>query len=238
MADQIELDKLNQAEEYFNRYFQFEDAVQISKENKEYLKTYIHLPEYVIKNFNLKAKVTKSVIMSIIIGAVVFLLFFLFTGFELNLIWIPAIAFLLVAVGGSVFGYSVNKYRLSAALQHQVEVNNGITEQIHLLEERIKQREKQSKDYYKELGKRITFISMDYMKYIPKIKEILISGEADTCEEAIAVFEQKLLMEKMTNSLNKPVTHTEEENKARFGDPLEMIMAGKKKNKFKNIFSK
>lgn len=237
MADQKELDKLSQAEEFFNRYFQFEDAVQVSKENKEYLKTYIHLPEYVTKSFNFKAKFTKSIITSAIAGAGAFLLLFLITGFELSVIWIPIVAFAVVFIIGCIVGYSMNKYRLSAALQHQVEINNGISEQIQILEERIKEREKHSKDYYKELQKRITFISMDYMKYIPQIKEILISGEAETCEEAIEVFEQQLLMKKMTQSLNKPATHTEEENKERFGDPLEMIMADKKKKK-KNIFSK
>lgn len=237
MADQKELDKLNQAEEYFNRYFQFEDAVQVSKENKEYLKTYIHLPEYVIKNFNLKAKVTKNIIVACIVGAALFLLLFICTGFEVSLIWIPAIGFVLSVVVGTIIGYLMNKYRLSAALQHQVEINNGITEQIQLLEERIKQREKQSKDYYRELGRRITFISLDYMKYIPKIKEILVSGEADTCEEAIAIFEQQLLMKKMTNTLNKPAKYTDEENKARFGDPVAAIMANKKKKK-KNLFSR
>ena len=238
MADQKELDKLNQAEEYFNRYFHLEDSVQVSKENKEYLKTYIHMPEYVSKNFNFKGKVSKAFIASAIAAAIGFVLFFAITGFDVKLIWIPLIIFGLILIGGTIFGFSVNKYKLTAALQHQVEVNNGISEQITILEQRIKEREQQCKDYYKELGKRITFISLDYMKYIPKIREILESGEADTCEDAIAIFEQKLLMEEMTSTLTKPpVTHTHEENKARFGDPLEQINA-KKKKKRKNIFKK
>ena len=41
MANETELEKIDRAAEYFERYFEFEDAVTVSKENKEYLKTYI-----------------------------------------------------------------------------------------------------------------------------------------------------------------------------------------------------
>ena len=231
MADQKELDKLNQAEEYFNRYFHLKDAVQVTKENKEYLKTYIQTPDYVAKNFNFKGKVTKAVIVSLIAAVIGFLIFFLITGFNIGLIWIPIIIFVLILAGGSIIGYFTNKYQITAALQHQVEINNGIAEQIQMLDDRIKEREKQCKSYYKELGKRVTFISLDYMKYIPKIREILESGEADNCEDAIAVFEQNQLLEEMTNTLNNPVKHTHEEDVARFGNPLDEINAKKKKRK-------
>ena len=42
MANETELEKIDRAAEYFERYFEFEDAVTVSMENKEYLKTYIH----------------------------------------------------------------------------------------------------------------------------------------------------------------------------------------------------
>lgn len=38
MANETELEKIDRAAEYFERYFEFEDAVTVSKENKEYLK--------------------------------------------------------------------------------------------------------------------------------------------------------------------------------------------------------
>ena len=52
----LSLKKIDRAAEYFERYFEFEDAVTVSKENKEYLKTYIHDNDYVVKNFNIKIK--------------------------------------------------------------------------------------------------------------------------------------------------------------------------------------
>ena len=54
MADQKELDRMNRVAEYINRYYEFDDAVEINKQNKEYLKTYIHDPDYVEKNFDMK----------------------------------------------------------------------------------------------------------------------------------------------------------------------------------------
>jgi len=65
MANETELEKIDRAAEYFERYFEFEDAVTVSKENKEYLKTYIHDNDYVVKNFNIKNKIVKSLGISI-----------------------------------------------------------------------------------------------------------------------------------------------------------------------------
>jgi len=41
-------------------------------ENKEYLKTYIHDNDYVVKNFNIKNKIVKSLGISIGIGLAAF----------------------------------------------------------------------------------------------------------------------------------------------------------------------
>ena len=69
MANETELEKIDRAAEYFERYFEFEDAVTVSMENKEYLKTYIHDNDYVVKNFNIKNKIIKSPILSIMISS-------------------------------------------------------------------------------------------------------------------------------------------------------------------------
>ena len=68
MANETELEKIDRAAEYFERYFEFEDAVTVSKENKEYLKTYIHDNDYVVKNFNIK--ISAPAIMPTIISFV------------------------------------------------------------------------------------------------------------------------------------------------------------------------
>ena len=132
MANETELEKIDRAAEYFERYFEFEDAVTVSKENKEYLKTYIHDNDYVVKNFNIKNKIIKSLGISIGIGLVAFLLLWLLLGTKLIIVGIIAGA--LIFIGAGVFGIALNKYRLTAAEQKQVEVNEGINEQIIMLD--------------------------------------------------------------------------------------------------------
>lgn len=87
MANETELEKIDRAAEYFERYFEFEDAVTVSKENKEYLKTYIHDNDYVVKNFNIKNKIIKSLGISIGIGLAAFLLLWLLLGTKLIIGW-------------------------------------------------------------------------------------------------------------------------------------------------------
>jgi len=67
------------------------------------------------------------------------------------------IAGALIFIGAGVFGIALNKYRLTAAEQKQVEVNEGINEQIIMLDDRIKQVERQRDDYYKALEKESAF---------------------------------------------------------------------------------
>ena len=55
-------------------------------------------------------------------------------------------------------------------------------------------------------------------------------GEAETAEDAAAVLEQKILLQQFNDIMEKSEikVYTDEENKERFGDPLELI---KKKRK-------
>ena len=224
MANETELEKIDRAAEYFERYFEFEDAVTVSKENKEYLKTYIHDNDYVVKNFNIKNKIIKSLGISIGIGLAAFL--------GTKLIIVGIIAGALIFIGAGVFGIALNKYRLTAAEQKQVEVNEGINEQIIMLDDRIKQVERQRDDYYKALEKRVPFMSLDYMKNVQQIKQFLVDGKADTCEEAVDMFEESMLLQQMTDIMTKSETiEPVKDDKERFGDPLKIIKENKKKRK-------
>ena len=206
MANETELEKIDRAAEYFERYFEFEDAVTVSKENKEYLKTYIHDNDYVVKNFNIKNKIIKSLGISIGIGLAAFLLLWLLLGTKLIIVGIIA--------------------------QKQVEVNEGINEQIIMLDDRIKQVERQRDDYYKALEKRVPFMSLDYMKNVQQIKQFLVDGKADTCEEAVDMFEESMLLQQMTDIMTKSETiEPVKDDKERFGDPLKIIKENKKKRK-------
>ena len=134
-----------------------------------------------------------------------------------------------------------NKYYtkgLTEAREHQKEVNEGITEQIELLEQRIKQLEKQRDDYLAALRKKIDFmeLDMDYMHSIGQIKQFLVDGEAETCEEAVEIFESNLLMQQMSGIMSASIHHKQEmdieKNKERFGNPLDLFgKKGKDKKK-------
>ena len=51
-------------------------------------------------------------------------------------------------------------------------MNEGINEQIIMLDDRIKQVERQRDDYYKALEKRVPFMSLDYMKNVSADKTV------------------------------------------------------------------
>ncbi|WP_124099866.1 hypothetical protein [Ruminococcus sp. Marseille-P6503] len=241
MAEMTELEKIDQAENYFARYYEFEDAIRINKENSEYLKTYIHDNAYVEKNFNLKAKRLKSVGLCFAAGALVF---GVMTGLlGLDMLFISAIggasAFVLLAV----FGVCLQHFRLSEAKKRQAEVNEGIGEQLELLDIRDGQLVRQKEDYYRELEKRVDFMSLDYMKNIGQIRSYLESGEASTCEEAVDCFEKNMLMQEMSSltmhsdNISEPAVNTEAA-KERLGDPLMLIKKNRKRKKKKESVKK
>ena len=215
-----ELERIEQAEEYFNRYYQME--------NEEYLKTYIHDEAYVVKNFDLAKKRATGVAIGVGIGVVLFLLILLiFNSFIAALV-----LGLFGLLGFSVFAVCLQHYRLDAAKRQQVEVNAGINEQIEILKGREPQLIKTKDHYYAGLEKRIDFMSLSNMQYIGEMKKWIESGEAQTAEDASALLEQKLLLEQFNSIMKKSEmevkTYTEEENKQRFGDPLELIKKKKK----------
>lgn len=233
MAAAGELERLKQAKEYFERYYEFEDAVKVNAQNKEYLKSYIHNRYDVEKEFDFKAKCMKAAVASVGCGLVLALLILLIIGFDQWLVGL--IIFVAVTAGLFAALFMVLRYRLSEACEHQSEVNNGITEQIAVLEARDAQLVRQRDDYYRGLKKRVDFMSLDYMDNIDQIIEIIENNEAETCDEAVAVFEQKLLMKEMSSFLNtpesEPVPLDPEKAKEMFGDPLEIIRQNAKKKK-------
>lgn len=233
MADQKELDRMNRVAEYINRYYEFDDAVEINKQNKEYLKTYIHDSAYVERLFEMKSKILKGVCISLAAAVAAFLICLLILGTKKLLICALIAAAVLIIV--NIVSVMIIKSKLKAAQQEQIEVNNGIKEQIDLLEQRTKQIEKQRADYKKGLEKRLDFITVDYIGSIDTLKGYLESGEAQTCEDAVSLLEQNILMKKMSDimlkSSRKPLDMDYDEQKKKFGDPLIAIREKRKRKK-------
>ncbi len=228
-----ELEKMDLAECYINRYFEFADGVEVSKENKEYLKIYIRDVSEAEKEFDFKGKRNKTMLY-VLAGALIFGLLLLAACHSGLLFIVPIVGFVIVMFSGYMMANKYYTQKLIEVKDHQKEVNEGITEQIELLDGRIKQLEKQRDDYLQALRKKIDFmeLDMDYMTNIGKIKEFLVNGEAESCEEAVQIFEQSLLMQQMTGIMTASVHDTTmdiEKNKERFGDPTKDI--GKKPKK-------
>lgn len=77
-------------------------------------------------------------------------------------------------------------------------------------------------------------MSLDYMKNVQQIKQFLVDGKADTCEEAVDMFEESMLLQQMTDIMTKSETiEPVKDDKERFGDPLKIIKENKKKRKGK-----
>ena len=232
-----EMERMTQAESFVKRYFEFEDAIVVSNENREYLKTYIKDIDTVTREFNVDAKISRSIFASIGAALAVGLLL-LIPCHRGALLLVPIIAFILLAVAGIVLFSSIHKYKLTAAQQHQREVNDGIREQIEILDLRIQQMEKQRDEYLAALQKKIDFVHLEVedMEHFDVIKGYLEDGTVTTCEEAGELYEQNLLMAQMTDIIAqsgrkpKPAA-TQEENLERFGDPLKLIQEQKKKKK-------
>ena len=226
-----ELERIRQASDFIQRYYQFEEAVTVNQQNKEYLQGYIRNQYAVEEEFNFKKKVTKAALTGGIVGVVIGLIVWAASGS-----WIAALITLAVlAVSGAVIGSFVQKYRLDEAIETQRDINNGIKEQIEILEQRDKQLIRQRDDYYRGLEKRIDFMSLDYMDNIDQLMEIMQNGEAETCEEAVAVFEQKQLFQEMTSLISAPAEEPKpldrEEAKKKFGDPVAKIREDRKKRR-------
>ena len=86
MADKKELDRVNQVASLIDRYYQFEDAVDVNKQNIEYLKTYIHDGDYVEQNFDMKSKFLRDIAISAGVAVVVFAICLIFTSLIISAI--------------------------------------------------------------------------------------------------------------------------------------------------------
>ncbi len=230
-----ELERIDQAEEYYRRYNQKNEAITQNRENQEYLKKYIHDDTFVIASFNMKDKLAKGIGKSAVAGLIVFLIVMMINLF------VGLILGVFVVVGGAVFFKSLYKYRLDAELQHQEEVNEGIKEQIEILKAREPQIIAEKDNFAEGIEKRVTFISLSDMKYLPEIRRMIEENEAETCEDAAMMLEQKMLFEQFNHIMENTEiekTYTDAENKERFGDPIQMINEKNKKTLKEKLFGK
>ena len=142
-----------------------------------------------------------------------------------------------------VFFISLNRYQLDKQMEKQSEYNEGIIEEIERLKELEPSIIKHKEEYVKGLEEKVPFISLSDIKYLPDIREYLESGEADTCEDAAGILEQKLLLQQLNTIMEnheiernymREVNHEPE----KFDNPLESIKPSGKKTLKEKVFGK
>ena len=234
-----ELERLEHAEELFNRYNLKEAAIAQNRENQAYLQTMIHDDIYVTESYDMKSRLTKEAGMAGCGSLVVFLIVLVIARSLLVSLGIAAFVFL----GGMIFFISLNRYRLDKRMEKQSEVNEGIIEEIERLRELEPKIVKIKEEYLKGLDEQVPFLSLSDAKYIEEIKDYIISGEADTCEDAAGILEQKMLLQQLNTIMEnheiernymRELNHEQE----KFDNPLESIKPSQKKTLKEKVFGK
>ncbi len=235
-----ELERLDHAEELFKRYALKEAKIAQNKENQAYLQTLIHDDVYVHEIFDMKARLTRDTGIAGGGAVVVFLLVLIIARALLVSLGIAAFVF----IGGMIFFISFNRYKLDQKLEKQSETNEWIIEEIERLRQLEPEIIKLKEDYVKGLDKEVPFITLSDEKYLADLREYLETGEADTCEDAAGILEQKLLLQQLNSIMENHeiernyIRELEEHNKERFNNPLESIKPSTKKSLKERIFGK
>ena len=235
-----ELERLKQAEELFHRFDLKEAAIVRNRENQEYLQTMIHDDIYVQENYDMKSKLTKE--MGIVgCGMVAIFLIVLIIARNL-LVSLGFASFAFIA--GAVFFIALNRYRLDQTMEKQSEINEGIIEEIERLRALEPEIIKLKEDYAKGLETQVPFLSLSDVGYIPELREYIESGEADTCEDAAGILEQKLLLQQLNTIMENHeiekayIRNEQHQEKERFNNPLESIKPSQKKSLKEKVFGK
>lgn len=235
-----EIEKMKHSVDYCHRYFEFDEAIEINQQNREYLKKYIHDDTWVEQEFDLNSKIMSHKKNFIIVAIVAFLLF---TMIIFAVSASVVIGFIVGAVAGAVSLFvayllvsRAEKGNLDDAKRHQREVNDGIKEQMEALSERERLLISQKNNYYKALQERKDFyIPIEHIERADDILKFMIDGDAETCDDAVGILEQKLLMKELNSITGARITKKTINEREMFGDPLEKINHAPKK---KGLMSK
>ncbi|MCR5122023.1 MAG: hypothetical protein K6B74_06350 [Ruminococcus sp.] len=235
-----ELERLDHAEELFKRYELKEAKITQNKENQAYLQTLIHDDVYVQELFDMKSRLTRDTGIAGGGALVVFLIVLIISRTFLVSLGIAAFVF----IGAMAFFISFNRYKLDQKMEKQSETNEWIIDEIERLRNLEPEIVKLKEDYVKGLDEEVPFISLSDEKYLTDLREYIETGEADTCEDAAGILEQKLLLQQLNSLMENHeiernyIRELEEHEKERFNNPLESIKPSTKKSLKERIFGK
>lgn len=194
MADAAELNKIQETLDYFNRYYEFDSALKVLRENRQYLETYIRDKHYVEDKFDAYGKSRKSMLLGIIVAVVGALIVLLATGFKFEVAHIVIAAVVAAVCWCGVF--FVTKILISKKIgqlwDEQQKVNEGIAAQIEDVTKRCENLENQKNGYLAALDeKKLVVIPSKYIIEAQKIASYVKEGKAETAQQAVEMFENE-----------------------------------------------
>lgn len=190
MSD-VENRMMEETLEYFKKCGEFDNAIRVNKENKEYLKRYIVPAEKVAEEFKYKTKKKAAAGASVLAGLVVFGLCMLIMG--TSGVIASAIAGGVTLVATMIFFFVMLSKKLTELVKKQDEVNAGINEQMIACDRRVLDLKAQKEDYLVALEDRnLVIIPTKYVQVAEKIVEYVREGNAESVQDAIDQLEQQV----------------------------------------------
>ncbi len=207
MASAAEMEKLQSTLDYFRRYHEFEEAIAVNQENRQYLNTYIHNKGHVEEEFGLDKKNKLATLIGLGAGAVVGLIAMLIAGlsdFGVKNIIAFVVAFVIVFIAVMMVIKQRFFKQFQAKWEEQKDVNIGLGNQMDDLARRCDALEKQKGDYLKALEEKgLVCIPVNHINCSDEIAEYVKSGKVETVEEAVKLFEENITLKKMAEEKKK-----------------------------------
>lgn len=195
MADASELKRIQETLDYFNRYYEFDSAIKVLRENRQYLETYIRTKHYVEDKYDAYGKTRKSMVAALIVAAVAALIVLLISGITsletVNII--VAVAVAAVCWCGVFFlCKTLIAKNVDKKWQEQQKVNDDIAVQIEEVTKRCESLEAQRNGYLDALDEKgLIVIPSKYIIEAEKIASYVKEDKAKTAEEAVKMFEEE-----------------------------------------------
>ncbi len=230
MASAVEMEKLQKTQDYFRRYFEYEDAVAVNHENRDYLKTYIHTNTKVELDFGLKKKNLIALGIAAGAGLLCGLIAMLIAGtsdFGVKNFIALGVTFVVVLVAVLVVLRNLIRKKFEQVWDSQKEINEGIREQIDELTRRCDTLEKQKVEYLKALEeKQLVCIPTKHIKYADEIASYVKEDKVETVEEAVAMFEENVKLKRISKEKERKRKQSTASPAERFGNPLQGLSMG------------
>ena len=182
---------LEETLEYFKRCEEFDDAIRITRENREYLKKYIKTPERVKTDFNLNLKRKAALGIAFATGLVVFLLTLINVGVD-GIVAAGIAGAVVVAVTITVFLVALSK-KFKECLEQQADINRGLNEVMLAYDRNVNSLRERKQKYLAALeDRKLVIIPVKYISVAKQIADYVREGNADSVQEAVNQLEAQV----------------------------------------------